>query len=406
MSFGIALSGLAAAQTDLNVTANNISNSATTGFKQSRTEFSELFSASLQGVSSTEEGNGVKVASIAQQFSQGNLTTTDNSLDLAISGSGFFAVSDNGSLEYTRSGAFSTDNSGYVVNSSNERLQVYAPNADGTFNTSSLTDLRLVTNESAPAATTTAEAIFNLPADAEQPTVTTFSATDSSSYNHATSLTVYDSLGAAHTASMYFVKSANANEWSANLSVDGTVVGTPQTVTYSSSGVLTSPADGQISFGAYTPATGAEDIDVTFDFLSSTQYGDSFSVDSLSQDGYTTGQITDITVDGTGIVQANYTNGQSNSLGQVAVVNFANPQGLQQVDNTNWVETFASGQPVNGQAGSADFGQIQSGALEASNVDLTEQLVNMIVAQRNYQANAQMISTEKSITETVVSMAR
>lgn len=406
MSFGIALSGLAAAQTDLNVTANNISNSATTGFKQSRTEFSELYSASLQGVSATQEGNGVKVASISQQFSQGNLTSTDSSLDLAISGSGFFAVSDNGSLEYTRSGAFSKDNSGYVVNSSGQRLQVYAANDDGTFNTSTLTDLRMQTSESAPAATTEAEAIFNLPADAEEPATATLDPADSTSYNKATSLTVYDSLGAAHTGTLYFAKTANANEWNASLYVDGAAVGTAQTLSYSSSGELTSPASGQVSFGAYTPATGADDIDVTFNFSESTQYGDTFSVSSLSQNGYTTGQLTDVTVDGSGVVQANFTNGQSRSLGQVAVVNFANPQGLQQVDGTNWVETFASGQPVNGQAGNAEFGQIQSGSLEASNVDLTEQLVNMIVAQRNYQANAQMISTEKSITETVINMAR
>lgn len=409
MAFGIALSGISAAQTDLDVTANNISNSETTGYKGSRTEFSELFSTSLQGVSSLQSGNGVRVSSVSQQFAQGNIETTSNSLDLAINGSGFFVLSDNGAMQYTRAGSFTTDAEGYVVNSAGQRLQVYPSTGNDSFNTSTLSDLQLSTGESAPTETTSVETIFNLPADATEPTTTTFDPSDSTSYNRATSVTVYDSLGAAHTSTLYFAKTANANEWNVYQYVDGAAVPdppAPQTLTYSSSGELLTPTNGEVTFGTYTPSTGADTMDITFDLSQSTQYGNSFSVSSVSQDGYTTGQLSGISVDSTGIVQANFTNGQSVSLGQVALVNFANPQGLQKVDNTNWVETYASGSAVRGEAGASGFGQLQSGALENSNIDITEQLVNMIVAQRNYQANAQMISTEKSITETIINMAR
>ena len=406
MAFGIALSGLSAAQTDLDVTANNISNSETTGFKQSRTEFAELFSSSLAGVSSLQPGNGVRVAAISQQFSQGNIQNTSNSLDLAVNGSGFFAVSGGGALQYTRAGAFKTDANGLVINDSAQRLQVYPPLGNGTFNTSTLTDLTLATGQSAPTATTTAQTVFNLPANASPPVNGTFDPTDATSYNNATSLTIYDSLGAAHTGTLYFVKTATANQWASHLYVDGTAVGGAQTLAYSNTGALTTPALGQINFGSYTPATGAAAISVTFDFSKTSQYGNAFGTTSITQNGFTAGQLTGISVDNSGVVQANFTNGQSRPLGQVALVNFSNTQGLQKLDGTNWAETFGSGQPVHGVAGASGFGQLQSGALEASNVDITKQLVNMIVAQRNYQSNAQMISTEKNITQTIIDMAR
>jgi len=414
MAFGIALSGISASQSDLDVTANNIANSETSGFKESRTEFAELFSSSLQGVSSLQAGNGTRVATIAQQFSQGNIQTSSNSLDMAINGSGFFVVSNNGSREYTRSGAFSTDSNGYVVNSAGQRLQVYPNTTTGNFNTSTLSDLQLNVSQSAPSATKNASVTFNLPADATQPTTTTFDPSDATSYNKSTSVTVYDSLGAAHTSTLYFQKTATDNQWNVYQYIDGSPVPaatssgalTPQTLTYTSSGALQTPANGQVTFGTYTPTTGAADMTVKFDFANATQYGSTFSTSSITQDGYTTGQLTGVSVDGTGVVQANFTNGQSVSLGKVAMANFANPQGLQKLDGTNWAETFGSGQAVMGESNASGFGQLQSGALEASNVDVTKQLVNMIVAQRNYQANAQMISTEKSITETIINMAR
>jgi flagellar hook protein FlgE len=407
MSFGIALSGINAAQSDLNVTANNVANSATNGFKQSRTEFAELFAVSPQGVSNQQAGAGVKISTIAQQFTQGNIESTNNSLDLAISGQGFFIVSDAGAAAYTRAGSFQTDNAGFVVNAEGQRLQIYPPTVAGNFNTTALSDLRLVTGDSAPNATTTANIIFNLPSNATVPTVATFDAANPNSYNNSTSMTVYDSLGAAHTASLYFVKqpAPATNSWDQYLYIDGTAVGAaPTTLAYSANGTILPSVGvgGKVTYAAAPTNTGSLPITLTVDYSATTQYGDTFGVTSVAQDGFTTGKLIGMSVDSTGIVQARFTNGRSLSLGQVAIANFANPQGMQSVGNTNWAETFTSGQALHGQAGNSGFGLIQSGSLEQSNVDITAQLVNMITAQRNFQANAQMISTENQITQTII----
>jgi flagellar hook protein FlgE len=409
MSFGIALSGLDAAQSDLNVTANNIANAGTTGFKSSTAQFSELFSAAAQGVSHTQVGGGVQLTDVQQQFSQGDIQTTGNSLDMALNGNGFFTVSDAGSTQYTRAGSFTTNADGYVVNSQGQFLQVYAPTASGQFNTTSLNNLQIPTGDSAPAASTQASMVFNLPANSTPPANSPFSPTDSNSYNQSTSLTLYDSLGAAHTASFYFVNTG-AGAWNAYEYIDGAQVNsTPVQLTYGSSGALTAVKDAAggtnpqaISFGTYTPTTGGAAMKVAYNLASTTQYGDQFGVTSETQDGYTTGQLSGVSVSSTGVVQAKYTNGQSKALGQVAIANFADQQGLQQVDNTNWVQTFMSGPAVYGQAGGAGVGMIQSGAVENSNVDITTQLVNMITAQRAFQANAEMVSTENQITQTVI----
>jgi flagellar hook protein FlgE len=401
MSFGIALSGLNAAQQDLDVTANNIANVDTTGFKSSTTEFADLFSSSQQGVSSTAVGNGTSVSEVSQQFTQGNIDSTGNNLDLAISGNGFFTMSDNGALSYTRDGQFQEDSDGYVTDSEGNRLQVYPPLANGGFNTGGLTDLNLTTNESAPQATTNVSLTANLPADATVPTGA-FNPADPNSYNDTTSLTTYDSLGAAHTSSLYFIKGAAANAWTVQLYVDGNAVGTPQALDYSDTGALTAPASGQITFPAYTPATGAAPMNLTFNFANTTQDGSTFGVTANTQNGYTTGTLVGININSTGVVQAQFTNGNSVNLGQIALANFANPQGLQQQANQSWVQTYASGAPVAGTAGQAGLGTVQSGAVEESNVDITAQLVNMITAQRDFQANAQMVTTDDQITQTII----
>jgi flagellar hook protein FlgE len=407
MPFRIALSGLNAAQSDLNVTANNIANTSTNGFKGSRTEFADLFAVSLQGVSSNASGNGVRVAAVTQQFAQGNIEFTDSNLDLAVSGQGMFILSDNGALAYTRAGAYQMNRDGYVVNSAGQRLQVYPPIAGGGFNTGGLGDLRLQTTDSAPSATGNVEYILNLPANATAPAVAPFDATDPNSYNQATSLTLFDSLGATHTGTMYFTKTTNANEWTARLFVDGQSVGTdgtPTTLQYSPTGLLQQPVGGLLAFPAFPTTTGSDPLTVNVDLSQSTQFGGNFAVNSVTQDGFTTGRLIGIDISDTGIVNARFTNGNSQPLGQIAVANFANPQGLQQLGNTQWAETYASGQALRGQAGNSGFGLVQSGALESANVDVTEQLVNMITAQRNFQANAQMISTADQITQTIINM--
>src|SRR6185437_5122618 len=382
MSFNIALTGLNAANHALSVTANNLANTATVGFKGSRAEFADLFASTQQGVSATAVGNGVAVSEVAQQFAQGNIETTGNNLDLAISGNGFFTTSQNGALAYTRDGQFQVDNAGNVVNAQGAKLQVYPPLPTGGFNTGGLTNLSLTTGESAPQATTTAQITANLPANAAQPADALFSPTDSASYNNSTSLTVYDSLGAAHTATLYFIKGATVNDWSTQLYVDGTAVGTAQALDYSNTGALVTPANGQVTFPAYTPATGAAPLNMTFNFSTTTQFGDNFGVTAVQQDGFTTGKLTGISIDSTGVVQARFTNGRSVNLGQVALANFANPQGMQQLGNASGAQTDASGAAVAGVAGNSGFGASQSGSVVASNVDTTSALVDMIVAQR------------------------
>jgi flagellar hook protein FlgE len=404
MSFNIALAGLNAANQDLSVTANNLANVATVGFKNSRAEFADLFASSQLGVSATAVGNGVAVSEVTQQFAQGNIETTGNNLDLSVSGNGFFTMSQNGALSYTRNGQFQVDSQGFVVNAQGLRLQVYPPLATGGFNTGGLSDLSLATSESAPQATANASLAANLPAGATPPANAPLNPSDPSTYNNTTSLTVYDSLGAAHTAQLYFMKSATANDWTTQLYIDGNAVGTAQALSYTNAGALQAPASGNITFPAYTPATGAAAINLTMDFGQTTQYGGNFAVTAVSQDGFTTGKLTGISIDSTGVVQARFTNGRSNNLGQIAMTNFANPQGLQQMGAATWSSTNASGAAVTGVAGNSGFGNIQSGSLEESNVDTTAALVDMITAQRNYQANAQMIQTDDQITQTIINL--
>ena len=405
MSFRISLSGMNAASADLNITSNNIANANTSGFKQSRAEFADVFAVSAYGLASNAVGAGARLQRVAQQFGQGNVDFTGKSLDMALSGQGFFTLSNGGAMSYTRAGNFGADREGFVVNPAGQRLQVFLPNAEGNgFDTGRMGDLRLATGDSPPLASSEVEVGVNLPGNAAVPTMTPFDANDPASYNHTTSVTVYDSLGASHSQSMYFVKTANPNEWEVRTQIDGNDVGAAQTLQYSANGALTSPANGQIPLPAYTPPGGAAPMALSLQLGGSSQYGNAFSVSALVQDGHTTGRLSTIEVSPEGVVNARYSNGESIALGQVALTNFANPQGLQPIGDNAWAETFASGDARRGAAGTSELGLVQGGALEASNVDLTEQLVNMITAQRNFQANAQMIQTQDQITQTVINL--
>jgi flagellar hook protein FlgE len=404
MAFNIALSGLNAASKDLEVTANNIANTGTTGFKGSRAEFAELFNSAGRNLSATAIGSGVRLADVSQQFGAGNVENTGNSLDFAISGDGFFTMRDGKGYSYTRAGAFHQDASGNVVNTAGQHLQVYAPTATG-FDTSRLTDLELTDAQSMAKATTNVAMSLNLPSDATPPTTTPFSPTDALSYTQATPFTAYDSLGATHNGTVYFVKDAVANTWNAYLYVDGVSAGAPQAVSFTSSGALATPAGGKLNFGALSVSPGADPMALSIDLSKATQFGNSYSLNAVDPDGYPSGTLSSIDVSSEGVVQAKYSNGQSVSLGQLALANFSNLQGLRQLDNTSWAASFDSGTAVMGAAGQGTFGEVQSGALEASNTaDLTAQLVNMIKAQRNYQANAQVISTDDKLTQTIINI--
>ncbi len=427
MPFRIALSGLDAASTDLQVTGHNIANSATNGFKESRAEFADIYATSIQDVSATSAGRGVRVTRVAQQFSQGNVDFTSSNLDLALNGEGFFTLQDSaGNVSYTRAGAHNVDRDGYVTNHAGDRLQVFAPiGTTGTnFNTGSTIDLQLPTLSGTPAATTTVTAGFNLDVSGTAIAAgTAFDPAIATSYDNSSSTTVYDSLGAEHTMTMYYRESDTvANQWRVWTTVDGSIV-TPTTsstvapasvaypsatMNFSTAGALTTgsgsvAANGTMAYNNFAIA-GAAPLALSFDYNNTTQFGSAFAVNNLSQDGYAPGRPSGVDIDNKGVDFTRFTNGQSVALGKVALAKFNNSQGLRQLGDTSWSETFSSGSVQMGEAGTSSFGLVQSGGLENSNVDIAEQLVNLITAQRNFQANAQVITTADTVTQTIINL--
>jgi flagellar hook protein FlgE len=425
MSIRTAIGGLNAAQTDLSTTANNIANASTTGFKSSRTEFADLFTAGSAGV---EPGAGVRVAGVVQNFSQGDLAATGNSLDLGVNGNGFFMVrTGDGSNAYTRAGAFQLDREGFLANGSGDRLQTYKY-VDGRFETGVPTTLQ-VARTSPAQATSNVELAFNLPASgATQPAVP-FDPTRPESYNFSSATTVYDSQGGAHVATVYLVKQAAENTWKQYLYIGGSGTGNnvqatgtgatgagtvadpyATTLTFDGNGVitqptLTAPTSGKVSYSAYDPTTtGANPITLSIDLASTTQLGRAFNVSSVDQNGYSSGSFIGLSVDNQGVIRGSYTNGREIELGKVALANFAVPRALNVRGNSTWTETFGSGAALLGSAGSGGLGEIRSGVLESSNVDITEQLVNMITAQRNFQANAKVVSTADQLAQSIINL--
>lgn len=542
MPFRIALSGLNAASAELRIIGNNVANASTTGFKKSRIEFADIFASSNLGASSNAIGSGVKISSVTQQFSQGNIGFTDNNLDLAISGQGMFVLDDSGVRVYSRAGAFGVDRNGFVSNSQGQVLQGDIADVNGNL-TNTTGSLQLDFSNINPQATTAADVALNLDSslavpgassttsltalnttilDGDRPLATpilgtafniqdnygvdrsvsieyertaantwtaalldngtgirfpatatidtsgvtptpasltfnwvpqtatgaqdpvvistsisavtlvaaaadgdttvataatvnngaaqvAFSTSDASTYNSSTSMTIFDSQGASRLMTMYFRQTNQANEWEVFTYSDGVRVdaasGPGQQVQFSTNGQIAFPAaPPELVIPAFNPGGGASPINVSINIGGVTQFGSAFSVASLTQDGFATGQLSGIDISDTGIVLSRFTNGQTRTLGQVQLANFTNPQGLRQLGDTTWAESFESGQAVVSQPGSSGLGLVQSGALEGSNVDLTEQLVGMITAQRNFQANAQVISTADTITQAIINI--
>lgn len=418
MSFNIALSGINAASTDLNVISNNIANANTTGFKDSRAEFGDLIQSSVFAVANVASGDGVVTQSVAQQYTQGTITSTGNPLDIAINGNGFFTMSTsptNHSYIYTRNGAFQVNKDGYVVNDQGYNLQVYpaVPNTSPTiFSTGQLTPLQISTTPNPPSATTSLQSGVTLPVNTTPPKNAPFDPTNPTTYNYTTTATVYDSLGAAHSASLYFAQDVNATtgatipgQWTVYTVIDGdTTQDTATTLTFDTSGNLTAPAGGTTALTPFNTTDGSAQMNITLDLSNTIQYGSNFQVNSLSQNGYTTGDLSGVQISQTGVVTATYTNGQNVALGQIAMSTFSNQQGLQQLGNSTWAETFDSGSPLRQTAASSNVGTLQAGALESSNTDLTTQLVDMMTAERNYQANSQVISTEDTLLQTILQL--
>ena len=401
MALNQALSGINSAESQLNVISNNIANAGTVGFKGSTAQFAEVYAVTGLNLSSTAMGSGAELTNVEQQFTQGDLETTNGSLDMAISGNGFF-VTNNGSGDvYTRDGAFEENADGYVVTNTGANLQVYPPNGAGGFNTSTMTDLQLNTAQSAATATSTITVSSNLDASDTVPTDTPFSTTDANSYNNASTLTIYDSQGGSHSASIYYVKTGN-NTWDANLYIDGSSAGT-EALTFNSSGALLTPASGNLAFTPVQPTNGATfPTTINVNVTNTTQFGTAYAAGTISQNGYQAGTLSNVEIGNDGIVTAYYSNNQTTQLGQVAVANFSNLQGLQQIGNNSWAATTSSGTAVLGTAGTGQFGDIEQGQLETSNTsDTTAQLVDMIQAQQDYEANSQMLGTVSSLDQTL-----
>lgn len=424
MSFQQGLSGLSGASKALDTIGNNIANSGTAGYKGASARFADVFAASLQGGGGSQVGAGVGLNSVFQTFTQGNVTSTGNSLDLAINGGGFFRMNDEGSVSFSRNGQFNLDKDGFVVNGDGKRLTGYDVDASGNIVPGSFVDLQVETGNIAPLATTSSEVQLTLDsrAAAIDSTVIPFDPTDATSYTASTAQTVFDSLGNAHNLTMYFVKSVSLGEYdmyavldvgledAAGNSLQLPLPGGPfaaSTLAFDTKGVLAT-VDGVASplsvAQSFALANGADPLAFDLGLAGTTQYGVGFAVNKLTQDGYTSGRLTGINVGSDGILLGRYSNGKSQSLGQVALANFANPNGLQSLGNNQWAESSESGQPIPGTPGQGSLGAIQSGSIEESNVDLTAELVNMITQQRAYQANAQSIKTQDSVLQTLVNL--
>jgi len=413
-----ALSGLTGASQNLDVIGNNIANASTIGFKLSRAQFADMYASMVGGSGSNQIGIGTQVTMVASQFTQGNILTTGNPLDVAINGGGFFRELSNGAISYSRDGQFEVNSQGYITNSLGAQVTGYPADAAGLVSNAPPVPLQLSQAPVQPKATTGVNVVLNLDSTSSVPPTSPFSAANSNTYNSSTSVTAYDSLGNAQTLSLYFVKTA-ANSWNVYATdASGTPTAfstsvapaTSVPITFSTSGTLSSnPLLGNVTLtplGAapltmaisLAPPAGSTSSAVT------TQFGVPFAVSSNVQDGFTTGQLAGYSIAKDGTISGRYTNGQTRALGQVCLANFVDPQGLVAQGGNMFAESADSGAPVVGVPGSGTFGSLQSGALEQSTVDLTKELVNMIEAQRVYQANAETVKTQDQVQQTLMNL--
>ena len=420
MSFQQGLSGLNATSKNLEVIGNNVANSNTYGAKAARAEFSDMYASAMNGAGASAIGIGVSLSGVSQQFTQGNITTSENPMDLAINGAGFFQVSDGKNpIMYTRNGQFKVDRDGFVVNSQNDRLMGYAADGTGTILPGQAKALQMPTAGITPKATDRIKLEVNLDARSATTlpaTLPLIDLTDPTTYNNATSLTVFDAKGQDVALTYYFQKAAT-DTWNVYVTANGTPLATDVNGDPAASTTIVFPINGgsptspagtvSLNIPASTNTQGAATLPISgvaLNVAGATQYGSQFAVTDLSQNGYAPGQLVGIQFESNGIVTARYSNGQSKPAGQVEVATFRNPQGLQPMGSNAWSRTFSTGDPILGVPGDGSLGALQSGALEESNVDLTAELVNMITAQRVYQANAQTIKTQDQVLQTLVNL--
>lgn len=397
MSFQQGLSGLNASSRNLDVIGNNIANASTVGFKGSRAEFADMYANAMNGAGAGSVGIGVSVAKVAQQFTQGNISITDNPLDMAINGGGFFQVADfdrtsgsvTGERLYSRNGQFKIDQSGYIVNNQGKALV----GANG--------PIQVPTSGLGAVATTSVDLELNLDARAEARTAA-FDVNDAETYNNATSVTTYDPLGVPASVTFYFRKAAD-NQWEVYATKDGVAADAVPLAT-----VDFDPATGlpltDLSALALDFSAGTPPANYVMDMSQAVQFGAAFAVTNIDQDGQAPGDLVGITPESDGRVVARYSNGETREIGAIALYTFQNPNGLEPLGNNVWRATEQAGEPRPNTPGAGGAGVLQRGALEESNVDLTGELVAMITAQRNYQANAQTIKTQDQVMQTLVNM--
>ena len=389
MSYSIAASGLNAVNEQLDGISNNIANAGTVGYKSMTTDFSAMYAGT--------QAMGVSVDGTAQSISRGgSMVSTGNALDMAINDDGFFMLRDSaGNVTYTRAGSFNTDKEGYIVNASGDYLQGYPVDANGALQTGTVTDLQI--NTGSLPAQATSSLTFSANFNAADVTIDTnavpFEPTNAASYNSTYTTTVYDSLGNEHTVNQYFTKTAD-NSWEVHYTFDGTTQPGSTALTFDEQGKLVTP-DAAVPMTFSAP--GAAPIEMTFDYAACTQYGSDFSVTTNVADGYASAEQNGGQVDGDGKVYATYSNGERMLQGQVVLATFPDENGLQAVSGTAWMETGESGTPLVGAPGSGTFGALSTGMLESSNVDITSELVDLMTAQRNYQANTKVISASSEL---------
>ena len=418
MSFQQGLSGLNASSKSLEVIGNNIANANTFGAKVSRAEFADVYANAIGGTSNAI-GIGTTIGAVTQQFTQGNITSTDNPLDVAINGGGFFELKNSsGVLSYSRNGQFKVDNTGFIVNNQGGKLMGYPADATGVIIPGTASALQMPTAGITPAVTTKIAMEMNL--DSRSAVTLPVAGApinfaDPSTYNNATSQTVYDAKGQDVALTYYFQKTGT-DTWNVYVAANGVPLATsggnpaPSTpITFPTNGGAPTAPVGTVALNipAVTNAAGATSVPISGVALSltgATQYGSQFGVTALTQDGYAPGQFIGAQIDSNGVISARYSNGQTKPAGQIELATFRDPQGLQPMGGNAWVQSAASGGPVVGVPGSGSLGVLQAGALEESNVDLTAELVNMITAQRSYQANAQTIKTQDQILQTIVNL--
>lgn len=420
MGFQQGLSGLNSTSKNLEVIGNNIANASTYGAKSARAEFSDMYASAMNGAGANAIGIGVSLQSVSQQFTQGNIASSQNPMDLAINGAGFFQVTDGKNpTMYTRNGQFKVDRDGFVVNGQGNQLMGYAADGAGTILPGQAKPLQMPTAGITPSPTSKIKLEMNLDARAATRLPAAgapIDITDPTTYNNATSLTVYDAKGQDVALTYYFQKAAT-DTWNVYVTANGTPLATDASGNLAASTQIVFPSNGSaptspvgpvtLNIPASTNAAGAATLaiaGVALNVGGASQYGSPFGVTDLSQNGYAAGQLVGIQFESNGVVTARYSNGQSKPAGQVEIATFRNPQGLQPMGGNSWARTFSTGDPILGVPGDGNLGVLQSGALEESNVDMTGELVNMITAQRIYQANAQTIKTQDQVLQTLVNL--